>query len=77
MAGLIDVGAERLRVNRLMVKAEGDIQRVQAQIDNPNFMKAPAHIQAGAREQLARRQQDLEELKKQLERLNALEPEKA
>jgi len=73
MKGLIDVGAEKARVGRQIAKNRQDIERLEAQIGNPNFGKAPPHIQEGARNQLAQRRKDLDALEKQLERLGSLE----
>jgi valyl-tRNA synthetase len=77
MKGLIDVAAEKARVARQAGKNRQDIERLEAQIGNPNFGKAPPHIQEGARNQLAQRRKELEALDRQLERLSALETQDA
>ncbi|HUR42333.1 MAG TPA: valine--tRNA ligase [Verrucomicrobiae bacterium] len=72
MAGLIDVAAERARLAKDIARREQEIGRGETQLNNPNFGKAPQHIQDGARAQLAQKQRELSELKQQLERLAAL-----
>ncbi|MGH8482568.1 MAG: valine--tRNA ligase [Nevskiaceae bacterium] len=72
MAGLIDKAAELARLGRQVVRYEADIQGLEARIGNPNFAKAPAHIQDGARAQLEQKRKDLGALKMQQERVRAL-----
>jgi len=72
MAGLIDKDAELARLSRQIVKLSQELERGEAQLGNPNFTKAPPHIQDGARAQVSQKRKDLEALKKQEERIRAL-----
>jgi valyl-tRNA synthetase len=72
MAGLIDVEAERARIGRQLAKLQQEAERGEAQLANPNFTKAPSHIQDGARAQLAQKRKEIEQLAQQLERLSTL-----
>jgi valyl-tRNA synthetase len=45
LKGVIDIAAERARLGREMQKAEADIARVDAKLNNPNFMaRAPEEV---------------------------------
>ncbi|MGB6535859.1 MAG: valine--tRNA ligase, partial [Xanthobacteraceae bacterium] len=45
LAGVIDLAAERVRLNKEMAKAEADIARVDAKLGNPNFVaRAPDEV---------------------------------
>ena len=72
LKGLIDPAAALARIGKRIAGLEQEIQRGEAQLNNPNFTKAPAHIQDGARVQAAQKRKDLDALKKQEERLRAL-----
>jgi len=72
MAGLIDKDAELARLGRQIGKLQQEVERGEAQLANPNFSKAPTHIQDGARAQLEQRRKDLGALRKQEERVRAL-----
>ncbi|MGH8443350.1 MAG: valine--tRNA ligase, partial [Nevskiaceae bacterium] len=72
MAGLIDKDAELARLGRQIGKLQQEVERGEAQLANPNFTKAPPHIQDGARAQLEHKRKDLAALKKQEERVRAL-----
>jgi valyl-tRNA synthetase len=72
MAGLIDPVAERARLSRQMGKKEQEIGALEAQLANPNFARAPAHVVEGARALLAERRRELDALKVQEERIRSL-----
>jgi valyl-tRNA synthetase len=72
MSGLIDRDAELDRLGRQISKLQLELERGETQLNNPNFSKAPAHIVEGARRQVEKKRQDLDALKKQRERIEAL-----
>jgi valyl-tRNA synthetase len=72
MAGLIDKDAEGARLRPKIAKGEQDVAKLEAQLANPNFTKAPAHVVDGARAMLEQRRKELAALKKQLELIEAL-----
>jgi valyl-tRNA synthetase len=72
MAGLIDKDAELARLAKQIGKLEQELIRGEANLSNPNFTRAPAHIVDGARAQAAQKRKDLDALKKQEERIRAL-----
>ena len=70
LAGLIDVDAERKRLDGAIEKAEGEIAKIDKKLGNPNFTeKAP---EAVVQEQKDRRQGYAEELAKLQDARNAL-----
>ncbi|MBI2384150.1 MAG: valine--tRNA ligase [Gammaproteobacteria bacterium] len=72
IAGLIDKDAELTRLARQIGKLEQELARGEQQLANPNFGKAPAHIQDGARAQVAAKRKELDALKAQEQRIRAL-----
>ncbi len=72
MAGLIDKDAELARLAKQIAKLEGDMAKTEARVANPNFGKAPEHVQQQGRDLLAKQQQDMAALKAQIERISAL-----
>ena len=51
LKGVIDLDAERARLNKELQKADADIKRVDAKLGNPNFVaNAPEEIVDGERE---------------------------
>ena len=51
LAGLLDLGAERARLEKEMAKVTADIARVDAKLGNPDFLKrAPEEVVDGERE---------------------------
>ena len=72
MAGLIDKDAELARLAKQLAKLEGDMAKTEARVANPNFGKAPEHVQQQGRDLLAKQQQDLAALKTQIEKISAL-----
>ena len=72
MAGLIDKDAELARLDKQVTKLEQDVIRSEAQLTNPQFIKAPAHVVAGARANVEQKKKDLATLKVQQERIRAL-----
>ena len=70
--GLIDKDAELARLSRQIAKVEADLAKGEVQISNPNFGKAPEHVQDGARQRVAKQRADLEALRVQEDRIRAL-----
>ncbi len=51
LKGVIDLAAERARLDKELAKAEADIRRVDAKLSNPDFMaRAPEEVVDGERE---------------------------
>jgi valyl-tRNA synthetase len=72
MAGLIDKDAELARLGKQTARYEQDIQGLEARIGNPNFGKAPASVQDGARAMLEQKRRELAALRQQEEKVRAL-----
>ena len=70
LKGVIDVAAERARLTKAMQKADADIARVDAKLNNPNFtVRAPEEVveeEKGRREEAVARKAKIAEA---LERL--------
>jgi valyl-tRNA synthetase len=69
LAGVIDFAAERARLDKEMKKAESDIQRVDAKLNNPKFVaNADEDVVEGEREKreeaVGRRQKIVEALER-------------
>ncbi len=66
MAGLIDKGAELLRLAREIEKLEKDLDRIKGKLGNASFVdKAPAAVVAKEQEKMQAQQQALETLREQ------------
>jgi valyl-tRNA synthetase len=73
LAGLIDVGAERARLNKNQERLAADLARVQAKLATDSFVNnAPAAVVTKERERALALERDLATLRAQLERLAAL-----
>ena len=72
MKGLIDKQAELARLDKRIAKLRKDLDKGEAQLANPNFDKAPEHVQRGARERVAQQRKDMEELLAQRARVEAM-----
>jgi valyl-tRNA synthetase len=69
LKGVIDLGAERTRLQKEMSKVEADIKRVDAKLNNADFLaRAPEEVVEGEREKrdeaLARKQKIIEALER-------------
>jgi len=69
LKGVIDFAAERVRLDKEMKKAESDIQRVDAMLNNPKFVaNADEEVVEGEREKreeaVGRRQKIVEALER-------------
>jgi valyl-tRNA synthetase len=73
MAGLIDVAAERERLERKLAKAREELAKLCSKLDNDSFTThAPAAVVAKERERRAALERDVASLLAQLERLTRL-----
>ncbi len=73
LAGLIDVAAERLRLNKEISKLQQELERITKKLSNENFVsKAPADVVAKQREKAADLQAQLSALAEQLDKLDKL-----
>ena len=72
LKGVIDLAAERVRLNKEMQKAEADIKRVDAKLGNPKFVaNAPEEIVEGEREKREEAEGRREKILEALERLKS------
>ena len=72
MAGLIDKEAELARLDKAIAKLGGDREKTLVRVNNPNFGKAPQHVQQQARDLLARQDADLAQLAAQRHTIEAM-----
>lgn len=73
MAGLIDVDAERDRLNKEIEYNQGFIVKLESKLANENFVsRAPENVVALERQKLSDTQSKLKSLTEQLEKLSAL-----
>ena len=72
MAGLIDKDAELARLSKKIAGLTAELARAESSLNNPNFTKAPQHIQDGARANVTQKRADLEALQKQEARIRSL-----
>jgi valyl-tRNA synthetase len=72
LKGVIDLDAERARLNKELQKAEADIKRVDAKLGNPNFVaNAPEEIIDGEREKREEAESRRQKILEALERLKS------
>jgi valyl-tRNA synthetase len=70
MAGIIDVDAEKVRLGKLRERGSSDLERVQAKLDNPDFVNnAPSDVVTKTRQQLADLELQITQLGEQIARL--------
>ena len=72
MKGLIDKDAELARLDKRIAKLRKDLDKGEAQLANPNFGKAPEHVQQGARDRVEQQRKDMDELQAQRARIEAM-----
>ena len=72
MAGLIDKDAELARLAKQIAKLESDLKLNTGKLENPNFGKAPPAVQQKTHDLIAQQARDLEALKSQAARIEAL-----
>ena len=73
MAGLIDVAAEKARLDKQRSRAVADLQKIEAKLANDSFVnKAPAAVVEKERGRQQDLQQEIEQLDKQTARLEEL-----
>ena len=75
MAGLIDVDAERQRLEKNRARVQSALDRVQAKLGNEKFLaNAPDEVVATERAKLAALEQEISQIDEQLSRLAGLSP---
>ena len=73
MAGLIDKGAELARLDKEILRLQGEVQRVGGKLSNAAFVdKAPAEVIEKERAKLAEAEQALGKLAEQHARISSL-----
>lgn len=73
MAGLIDIDAERERLNKEIESNQGFISKLEAKLSNENFVsRAPEQVVAHERRKLTETRNKLKSLTEQLEKLSSL-----
>jgi len=74
MKGLIDVAAERARLEKQMVRVNTDLERTRGKLDNKNFVNnAPADVVAQEKRRAIEFQKTIAQLAEQLEKLAELD----
>jgi valyl-tRNA synthetase len=74
MKGVIDVDAERTRLNKQKDKAELELKKAMAKLGNDKFVNnAPAAVVEQERERAAEFERTITQLAEQLDKLNELE----
>jgi len=70
LEGLVDVEAEKARLNKERARIEGEIEKAQAKLNNPAFTeKAPANVLEEHKKRLTEWQAKLQQVKAALEAL--------
>jgi valyl-tRNA synthetase len=76
LAGLIDVEAERQRLQKEIARHSSDLQRTASKLENPNFVdKAPPAVVDKERTKLEESTSALANLEQQLRKLETLQPQ--
>ena len=74
LAGIIDVEAEKARLEKTLAKLEKEMAGLSGRLANPKFVEsAPQEVVADTREQLAARQEEADKLRAARDRLATLE----
>ncbi|BAT60329.1 valine--tRNA ligase [Variibacter gotjawalensis] len=72
LAGIIDIAAERLRLEKELAKIAGEVERVEKKLGNADFVKrAPEEVIEGEREKLADAEAKRAKFREALERLKS------
>jgi valyl-tRNA synthetase len=73
MAGVIDVAAEKLRLEKKRGRGTHDLQKVQGKLENKQFLaKAPAAVLAKERQRFTDLEREISQIDAQLEKLDEL-----
>jgi valyl-tRNA synthetase len=74
MAGLVDLDAERARIEKELANAQAEIERLTRQLSNPNFVeRAPEKLVNDQRARLALVEDQLEVLTRRLADLSEVD----
>ena len=71
LEGLIDVAAEKARLEQELAKVQAEIDKVEAKLKNPAFLKAPANVIDEHKQRLVDWQNKLQQLKNAFEALSS------
>ena len=70
LAGVIDLGAEKARLQKEAGKLEGEIRKIEAKLSNPKFIdRAPEEVVDGEREKIAESREKMDKVQIALNRL--------
>lgn len=73
LAGVIDLGAEKARLEKEIGKLQGEISKIEKKLANPRFVeKAPEEVVEGEREKVAESSEKLEKVQIALKRLSEI-----
>jgi valyl-tRNA synthetase len=73
MAGVIDVAAEKLRLEKKRGRGTHDLQKIQGKLENKQFLaKAPAAVLAKERQRFTELEREISQIDAQLEKLDEL-----
>ncbi|MEE9511030.1 MAG: valine--tRNA ligase, partial [Gammaproteobacteria bacterium] len=73
MAGVIDVAAEKLRLEKKRSRGTGDLQKIQGKLENKQFQaKAPAAVLAKERQRFTELEREISQIDAQLAKLDEL-----
>ena len=73
LAGIVDVAAERVRLEKEIQKLEGEIAKIDAKLDNADFLKrAPEEVVEEQRERREEAEARKRKVAEALSRLSAL-----
>jgi valyl-tRNA synthetase len=73
LAGLVDVQAEMVRIEKLIAREESDLKKSKAKVGNKKFVEnAPPHVVEQEKERLARHEAKLQQFNSQLQQLESL-----
>ena len=73
MAGVVDVGAERARLEKELQKQNGELSRIQGKLSNASFIdRAPEAVVSNERQKQQAAEDAVQAITSQLQRLEGL-----